>query len=746
MSIYVRRAVGWLSPLVFCLVFPSGVVAADDESPTVAAAERPKIALVLSGGGAHAVAHLGVLRELERQRVPIDLVVGSGLGGLLGGLYAAGMSPNEIGALIKSTDWIEIFDPGSGRQDLSFRRKQDDGDFLIKYRVGIQDGKAQGATGLVSTGKLAWLLGGATLDAKYIDDFDQLPVAFRAVALDLLTGEEVDMASGSLELAILATLAAPGTFPPVRFEDRLLISGGLVNNLPVDIAKEWGADVVIAVDLPVHQSTADEVNSVFAVLDQVGNMQLQKSRSRGLELLDDTDILIAPDAQAVGNQDFAGLIAAARAGQEAALAAAPRLAGLSLGEAAYDRFVADNALKLADDPIIVAIELDNQSNVADGLIEVQVTQKLNAELDIKQLEQDLRKIYAMSLFETVDFRIDRGPEGATLKIITVEDITREKFWRFGINVEDDLEGNSAYTASASFTWTQLNRLGGEWRSVMRIGERQQLSTQFYQPLDERGRWFVEPSLGFVERNVNTFVDGEIDRQFRVTNLAATLAVGRVLGNVAELRVGLLRGSGETKVNIGPDMPTQDFDAGAFLASIRYDTIDNPFWPRFGTEAKLAWRGEREALGSDVDLDILVTGLSTAHSWGTRTLIGSFNVQAQVNTAPGVQNLLQTGGFLNLSGFPRDSLTGRYTGVARLIYYERIGIQLLRGMLDTPLFVGASLELGNAWQDSSDISVSNSLLAGSVFAGLDTIIGPVYLAGGLAEGGNSAFYLFIGRPF
>ena len=326
MRIYVRPAVGWLSPLVFCLVFPSGVVAADDESPTVAAAERPKIALVLSGGGAHAVAHLGVLQELERQRIPIDLVVGSGLGGLLGGLYAVGMSPDEIGALIKSTDWIEIFDPGSGRQDLSFRRKQDDGDFLIKYRVGIQDGKAQGATGLVSTGKLAWLLGGATLDAKYIDDFDQLPVAFRAVALDLLTGEEVDMASGSLELAILATVAAPGTFPPVRFEDRLLISGGLVNNLPVDIAKKWGADVVIAVDLPVHQSTADEINSIFAVLDQVGSMQLQKSRSRGLGLLDDTDILIAPDAQPVGNQDFAGLIAAARAGQEAARAAAPRQA------------------------------------------------------------------------------------------------------------------------------------------------------------------------------------------------------------------------------------------------------------------------------------------------------------------------------------------------------------------------------------------------------------------------------------
>ncbi len=746
MSICIRRTVGRLWPIVLGLVFMSGLVTADDELTAVAAADRPKIALVLSGGGAHAVAHLGVLKELETQRIPIDLVVGSGLGGLIGGLYAGGMSPNEIGALIESTDWIEIFDPGSGRQDLSFRRKQDDLDFLVKYRVGIQDGKKQGPTGLVSTGKLAWLLGGATLEAKEINDFDQLPVAFRAVALDLLTGEEVDMASGSLDQAILATVAAPGTFPPVTVDDRLLVSGGLVNNLPVDIAKEWGADVVIAVDVNVHQLTADGVNSVFAVLDQVGNMLLKKSMARGLDLLDDTDILIAPAAQPVGNQDFAGLIAAARAGLAATEAAAPQLASLSLGEAAYTQFVADNARKLAAEPTIVAIKLDNQSDVADGLIEVHVTQRLDEKLDMKRLEQDLREIYAMGLFKTVDFSVDQGPDGATLNIIAIEDKTREKFWRFGLNVEDDLEGNSAYSASASFTWTQLNSLGGEWRSVIRIGERQQLTTQFYQPLDERGRWFIEPSIGFFERNINTFVGDEIQSQFRVTDYRATVGVGRVLGNVAEVRAGLSRGAGESTVNIGPDQPSLDFDTGAFFASVRYDTIDNPFWPRFGIGADLTWRAERESLGADTDLDFLISGLSIPHSWGPRTLIGAFDVQAQVNTGPGVQNLLLTGGFLNLSGFPRDSLSGRYTGVARLIYYERLGIELFRGMLDTPLFVGASLEFGNAWQDSSDISFSNSLLAGSVFAGMDTIIGPVYLAGGYAEGGHSALYLFIGRPF
>ena len=746
MNICIRRTVGRLWPIVFGLVFMSGFVAADDELPTTAAADRPKIALVLSGGGAHAVAHLGVLKELETQRIPIDLIVGSGLGGLIGGLHAGGMAPNEIGALIQSTDWIEIFDPGSDRQNLSFRRKQDDQDFLIKYRVGIQDGQKQGPTGLVSTGKLAWLLAGATLDAKDIDDFDQLPVAFRGVALDMLTGEEVDLASGSLDQAILATVADPGTFPPVTMGDRLLISGGLVNNLPVDIAKEWGADVVIAIDLPVHQLDAAGVNTVFAVLDQVGNMLLEKSMTRGLALLDDSDILIAPDAEPVGEQDFAGLVAAAIAGQEATQAAAPRLAHLSLGEAAYAQFVADKALKLAEDTVIVAIDLDNQSEVSDGLIKVHVTQKLNETLDLKRLEKDLREIFAMGLFSTVDYTVDRGPDGATLKIVVIEDRAREKFWRFGLNVEDDLDGNSAVSAAASFTWTQLNSLGGEWRSVIRIGERQQLSTQFYQPLDQRGRWFVEPSIGYVERNVNSFVGDEIQSQFRVTDYRAILGVGRVLGNVAEVRAGLSRGSGEATVNIGSPQPALDFDTGGYFASLRYDTIDNPFWPRFGTGADITWLAERESLGSEADIDFLLTGLSTNHSWGPRTLIGAFDVQAQLNQAPGVQNLLLTGGFLNLSGFPRDSLSGRYTGVARIIYYERFGMKLLRGLLDTPLFLGASLELGNAWQDSSDISFSNSLLAGSVFAGMDTIIGPVYLAGGYAEGGHSALYLFIGRPF
>ena len=227
-----------------CLVLSSVSIAMADQHQG-ADLPRPTVAIVLGGGGAHGVAHLGVLEELERQRVPIDLVVGTGFGGVIGGLYASGMSVAEIGDFLFDTDWDNVFDPDTRREDLSFRRKRDDDDFLIKYSVGVKDGQAQLPTSLVPNEKLGQLLQSATANTKGLENFDALPVPFRTVAMDLLTGDEVVLESGALDRAILATLSSPGTLPPVQIDQTPLITGSLVNNLPVDVAREWGADIVI---------------------------------------------------------------------------------------------------------------------------------------------------------------------------------------------------------------------------------------------------------------------------------------------------------------------------------------------------------------------------------------------------------------------------------------------------------------------------------------------------------------------
>jgi len=168
--------------LMYIVICPLAVCAQEDRADN-----RPKVAVVFGGGGAHAVAHLGVLEELERQRVQIDLIVGTGIGGMVGGLYASGMTTAEIREFIVSTDWQDIFDPDTRREDLSFRRKQDDEDFLIKYRVGIKDGQAQLPAAMVPNAKLARLLQSTVAHTKGLEDFDDLPLAFRTVTMDLLT-------------------------------------------------------------------------------------------------------------------------------------------------------------------------------------------------------------------------------------------------------------------------------------------------------------------------------------------------------------------------------------------------------------------------------------------------------------------------------------------------------------------------------------------------------------------------------
>ena len=227
--------------IVICLPVCFANNALGEPGPN-AETSRPKVAVILGGGGAHGVAHLGVLAELERQRIPIDLLVGTGFGGIVGGLYASGMTVAEIDEFLFETDWDNVFDPDTRREDLSFRRKRDDADFLVKFSVGVKDGQAQLPTSLVPSDKLTQLLQAATANTKGVENFDRLPVPFRTVAMDLLTGDEVVLQAGALDRAMLATLSSPGTLPPVQIGEKPLITGSLVNNLPVSVAREWGAE------------------------------------------------------------------------------------------------------------------------------------------------------------------------------------------------------------------------------------------------------------------------------------------------------------------------------------------------------------------------------------------------------------------------------------------------------------------------------------------------------------------------
>jgi len=735
-----------LASVIVLSILSCAASAVPNETPTNSDSPRPTVAVVLGGGGAHGIAHLGVLAELERQRIPIDLVVGTGFGGIIGGLYASGMSVEEINEFLFDTDWDDVFNPDTRREDLSFRRKRDDADFLIKYSVGVKNGEAQMPTSLVPSDKLAQLLQSATANTKGVQKFDDLPVPFRTVAMDLLTGDEVVLQSGALDRAMLATLSSPGTLPPVQIGDRPLITGSLVNNLPVNVARDWGADVIIVVDIGTYIREANDLSSIFAIVDQVGHLFQSQNSQASILRITDSDILIQPDIRAHKETDVSDPTINVDAGARSVADIASRLDPLRLNEQQYAGMQASRIARRSLDPVISRIDLKNDSKVDDAVILSHVSQPLNEPLNGKELEEDLRKIYGIGAFSAVDFSLIDEGESSVLELTTVESHAGNRFWRFGISMQDDLNGNSAYTGSASMTWTNLNSFGAEWRNVFRIGERQQISTQFYQPLVRSGRYFMSVGAGYSERNLNIFADGDILGQVRVRETAGQLKFGRIFGNSGQVSAGILRGSGSTRSNIGSGIPSTEYDVGGYQAGAAYDTYNNIYFPNKGTRASLDWVGQRESAGASFDVDIVTSSLGTARTWGDQTLIGGFTIQSQLNDVAGAQNLVTTGGLFQLSGFQKDELSGRHSAVGRAILYRKMRSNPLRGILDATIYFGGSLELGNAWQDSDDVSFSNTLLAGSLFLGADTFVGPVYFAGGYAQGGNTAMYLFVGRPF
>ena len=323
--------------------------------------ERPKVGLVLSGGGAKGAAHVGVIRVLEEMGVPIDLVVGTSMGAIVGGLYASGLSGKELEQAIQEIDWEDIFDDDPPRAERSLRRKRDDADFLVRYRLGLKDGELQLPRGVILGQKLMLALRKLSANGAR-SDFDDLTRPFRAVATDLESGEPVVLKSGSLALAMRASMSVPGVFPPVDYDGRLLIDGGVANNLPIDVAREMGADIVIAVNVQTDPSPREKLDSVINIVDQTINLLVLRETRRQLETLNEHDLLIQPAMGDIGLGDFLRAEEAIQLGESAAWSAQARLQQLAKLGVAKLQFAAEQetGTKSVDTAVISSILIDNK--------------------------------------------------------------------------------------------------------------------------------------------------------------------------------------------------------------------------------------------------------------------------------------------------------------------------------------------------------------------------------------------------
>ena len=737
------------------LLISTGVLAQDapvaDSSVATRPNDRPRIGLVLSGGGARGAAHVGVLKALEQMRVPVDAIVGTSMGAVVGGLYASGMSADEIEKLMSSIDWQDAFRDRPSRKDLAFRRKQDDRDFPVRLPLGLKGGKLLYPRGLIQGQKLNQMLRLNTLPVSTIQRFDDLPIPFRAVAADIETGDTVILDHGDLAAAMRASMSAPGVFEPVEIDRRVLVDGGLAENLPAEIARDLHVDVLIVSDVSTTLMKRDALVSPFDVSNQMLAILIRRETARQRATLTDRDVIIEPLLGGMTSFDFNDVRQAIERGETAAEGARTRLSALSLPDDKYAGYLALRQIRHRQGPEIEFVRTDERSQRYSKIIEAAMKPLVGKPLDTSELEKRITELYGLDLFETVDYRLvheDDGPDGLEVR-------ARRKSWgpnyvRFSLNLQDDFEGNASYNAASRFIITEVNRLGAEWVTDLQIGENPLFRTEFYQPISYAPRYFIAPQLLLEVRNVQ-LLNGQVPlAEFRVRSQEAELAFGREFGSWGELRVGVRRGQGQSRVHIGdPTLPEQDFDTGEAIARFAYDGLDNLNFPRNGQSFEMQWTAGRTGLGDDASSDILSLDGLIARSWGRHTMVlwasGGSTVHDDSPT-PSVQDFFTLGGFLNLSGLTANSIAGPHYGIARLMYYRQIGRGDRPGLLSVPVYAGLSFEMGNAWAERSQASVRDTRKDGSLFLGLDTFLGPIYIAAGYDSEGETAFYLFVGRPF
>jgi NTE family protein len=714
---------------------------------------RPRICLVLSGGGARGMAHIGVLKVLEELKIPIDCIAGTSMGAVVGGLYASGMTAAQIDATMRSVDWQEAFRDAPPRRDLAFRRKQDDRNFLVRLPLGLKHGRILLPKGFIQGQKLQETLRQLTLPFSNSTDFNLLPTPFRAVATDLLTGNAVLMDKGDLAIAMRASISAPGVFSPVETQGRVLVDGGLAENLPVDVARDMHADILIVSDVSFPLQSRAALDTALSISNQMLAILVRKDADRQRATLSPSDILVEPVLGPASSTDFAAVNSTIAAGENAARAMLARLDPWSVGDGAYKDYLARRASREPGLPPIKFVRVDEQSKRYEKTIMAEMQPLVGKPLDVDAVGKRVTQLYGLGNFETLDYALVDQGQGADEES-GLEVRARRKSWgpnyiRFGLNLEDNFQGNSRYNAAARFILTELDDLGAELITDVQIGSDPRVASEFYQPLDAQRTWFVAPSARIEARDLQLYNKDVLVADYRNREVEADFDIGRTLGNWGEIRVGFHRTNGAARVRLGdPTLVDQQYNEGELFFKFSYDKLDNLHFPRDGQQFTLQWDANRSNLGGDTAWDKVQADWLIARSIGRNTLLFWTTAGSVVggNIKPtAVPELFSLGGFFNLSGLAPTSLFGPDYAIARAIYFRKIG-RGGEGFFEFPAYIGMSLELGNTWQQRSDMSFGSARKDASLFLAFDTFLGPVYLGSGYDTAGHSAYYLFLGRTF
>ncbi len=719
----------------------------------VSATERPKIGLVLSGGGAKGAAHIGVLKVLEEKNIPIDYITGTSIGSYVGGMYALGYSAAEIEAIMMNTNWDQGYSDTIPREALSYRDKETRDKYNIPVNIGYSDDKVKMPAGLLRGQNMSLLLRSSTNLVHQLGHFDELSIPFRAVATNLATGEPVVLSSGSIVAAMQASASVPGALQPAVIDGRLLVDGGIANNMPIDVVKDMGADIVIAVDIGSPLVGKEQLDSTLAVLNQLSTILTNASSEKQKSLLTDSDILIRPNIGELSTTDFSIMPIALPLGEIAARTHTARLDELSVDEAVFKSYLtakrqkSEQWLKEIDRPLIKVIYA-NGSKVSEKLLADNLDLSVGDHVTTASLEAGIARIYALDKFERVDAEFTDTEDGRVLTVTTTPKSWGPNYFDLGFSWEDDFSLDSVVSLDVAYTMTNLTENGGEWRNEISLGFDKLLASEFYQPLSKDQDYFSRARVEYELKDWGFFEDNSRVLELRQTSYRAEAGIGINYTQNGMIEFGLLGETGDLENDLW-GLGTVDYSGYGGYIKFAYDDLNSINFPTSGNRFTFNVYMRKERYDLEGFDDSSNFSMQYEADWrgavgvGNHAFVGIASLATVDKDGVFTVNVSELGGFLNLSGYHKNALYGSHKIFGAFVYQYDLGRDVL-GMTEYPLYLGTSLEAGNVWTQKDSVSLDDLIYSGSLFLGIDTGVGPAALGFGASDDGEKTIFLFIGK--
>ena len=719
---------------VVILTYGVGAAAQNVEVP-----KRPKIGIALSGGAARGFAHIGVLQWLEENRIPIHCISGTSAGGLVGGMYATGISASEIRDRVAAIDWDVALRPEPPYSGLSHRRREDRLAYPFRFELGFRGGLTP-PTGATSAQELGSILSRFSLPYSDLKSFDQLPIPFRCVATDMNTGSAVVLKDGSLSEALRATMAAPGAFTPICRNGTVLADGAMSNDLPTDVVRAMGADVVIAVDVSSPLERERSPNSLGGMLGRSIRVLALLNAQPNRRL---ADILITPDLKVSGDAAFSRCPSIVKSGHDAAAANGDALRKYAVDPREWEEYLESRANRVRSTEMKPDfVEITGVEAASARPIRELLSRHIGKPLNPSALEADLTTITGWGAYDSAAYErmVRGGQEGIGVRI------TRKQhgppFIRPGIGMTADGTGELRVGLGARVIAMPEHAAGNEWRTDLNLGTGIHAGTEYYHRFSRRG-WFVAPQIQYDHRARDIFRNRARAADYRTSQIGFGVDLGFEDSRKSEWRIGANVTNLRQTVRSGdPGIPLPDGQVRQIQAAWTHDSTDHAVIPRHGTRASALSRWVLHTPGASSGFaQIQASALNFAPVRKSDRVFWLASAGATVGAAAPIQHQYTLGGPLLLTGFSRDEFRGSHFVHAAGGYLRQLSSS--QGFAPQRIYAGAWYELGGASEQFGSIPMHQSLSAGIV---ADTLIGAVVVGGTMAEGGQSRLFLSIGRFF